>query len=152
MENQGAKWSLGDGAAHQNTPGDHCGFSSLLCQRLPLFSEFISVEKIQCPTSQTHWAFRSFKALPKHLAVDVSIFTVVFFWIYAYARRKQTLSVFHTHSHYIFFRVLLKEKNSQASSAPNVQPHNHLFSSGYPDWVIFPHVPDVVNDLPEQVR
>lgn len=72
-------------------------------------------------------------------------------------RRKQTLSIFHTHSRCIFLRVLLRKnkkikKKLQARSAPNVQPDSHVFSSGYTDSVIFPHTPDAAKDLSEQAR
>lgn len=62
------------------------------------------------------------------------------------------LSLYFTPICTTFFQGVAERKNSQASSAPNAQLHNHLFSFGYPDWVIFPHVPDVVDDLSEQAR
>lgn len=53
---------------------------------------------------------------------------------------------------HFFQGVAERKKKSQDSSAPNGQHHNHLFSSGYTDSVIFPQAPDVVNDLSEQAR
>lgn len=44
--------------------------------------------------------------------------------MYAYARRKQTLFIFHTHAHCIFFRVLLKEKKKNPKLV-QLQMANH---------------------------
>lgn len=63
----------------------------------------------------------------------MSLDLLLSFFGYTPMQEGRKLSLYFTPICTTFFQGVAERKNSQASSAPNAQLHNHLFSFGYPD-------------------